>query len=385
MGGLFNRLAVQTALLAIFVLAIVGVVLAVQVGGAVGKNEEEHYRDRIRRGSTQLQERTSSFANLTKTGAIVLAGIPNLREAVVKRDVIASLTAATGFSEIVGTPFQGTTGMQLYDAGGNLLVRAHSPLNNRQQSTPPEVARVLQTGQSFGGVRHGELLGLVLTGTAIITGLDGSTAGAIEVMSTIDSAFAMDRAKALGLRVAVFDTTGVIATSEGELRLSPEDIEKAIADQGANGTTTVMAGTDHLLSAFVPLTSPTGQPLGHLYVGIDQSLVDASIRESRLGVLRSLAIATAIAALVAWAAALLAIRPIHALAEAARRIQANDLESAVSITGPAEIRGLGEALDDMRLAIREGREAMLLANRDLAAQFDVSTVNLTVRSHMTSR
>lgn len=39
MGGLFNRLAVQTAL---FVIAIVGVVIAVQVGGAVGKNEEEH-------------------------------------------------------------------------------------------------------------------------------------------------------------------------------------------------------------------------------------------------------------------------------------------------------------------------------------------------------
>lgn len=381
MGGLFNRLAVQTALLAIFVLAIVGVVLAVQVGGAVGKNEEEHYRDRIRRGSTQLQERTSSFANLTETGAIVLAGIPNLREAVVKRDVVASLTAATGFSEIVGTPFQGKTGMQLYDASGNLLVRAHAPLNNRQQSTPPEVARVLQTGRSLGGVRHDELLGLVLTGTAIITGLDGSTAGAIEVMSTIDSAFAMDRAKALGLRVAIFDASGVVATSEGELRLTPEDIAKAIAEQGANGTTIVMAGTDHLLSAFVPLTSPTGQPLGHLYVGIEQSLIDASISKSRLSVLRSLAIATALAALVAWAAALLAIRPIHALAEAARRIQANDLESAVSIRGPAEIRGLGEALDDMRLAIREGREAMLLANRDLAAQFDVSTVNLIEVTH----
>ena len=129
----------------------------------------------------------------------------------------------------------------------------------------------------------------------------------------------MDRAKALGLRVAVFDTTGVIATSEGELRLSPEDIAKAAADQGANGTATVMAGTDHLLSAFVPLTSPTGQPLGYLYVGINQSLIDASISKPRLGVLRSVASAAALAALVAWAAALLAIRPIHALAEAARR------------------------------------------------------------------
>ena len=385
MGGLFNRLAVQTALLAIFVLAIVGLVLAVQVGGAAGRNEEEHYRDRIRRGSTQLQERTSSFANLTETGAIVLSGIPSLREAVTERDVVAALTAATGFSEIVGTPFQGTTGMHLYDASGTLLVRAHAPLNNRQQSTPPEVARVLQTGESVGGVRHDELLGLVLTGTAIVKGIDGSTAGAIEVMSTVDAAFAMDRAKALGLRVAIFDTSGVVATSEGELQLTPDDIATAVAEQGVDGTTTVMAGTDHLLSAFAPLTSPTGQQIGHLYVGIDRSLVDASISKARLSVLRSVGIATALAALVTWAAALLAIRPIHALAEAARRIQANDLESAVSITGPAEIRGLGEALDDMRLAIREGREAMLLANRDLAAQFDVSTVNLTVRSHMTSR
>jgi signal transduction histidine kinase/HAMP domain-containing protein len=381
MGGLFNRLAVQTALFAIFVLAIVGVVLAVQVGGAVGDGEEEHYRDHIRRGSNQLQEQTASFASLTETGAIVLAGVPDLRDAVAKRDVVAALKAATGFSEIVGTPFQGTPGMQLYDARGNLLVRAHAPLNNRQQTTPPEVARVLQNGQSLGGVRQDELLGLVLTGTALIKGPDGSTAGAIEVMSTIDSSFAMDRAKALGLRVAIFDASGVIATSEGELRLTPEEIAKAVAEQGSNGTTTVMAGSDHLMSAFVPLTSPAGQQVGHLYVGIDQSQIDASISESRLSVLRSLAIATAIAAIVASAASLLAIRPIQALAEAAHRIQANDLESAVPVSGPAEIRGLGEALDDMRLAIREGREAMLLANRDLAAQFDVSTVNLTEVTH----
>lgn len=185
MGGLFNRLAVQTALFVIFVIfviAIVGVVIAVQVGGAVGKNEEENYRDRIRRGITQLQERTSSFANLTKTGAIVLARIPNLREAVVKRDVVASLTAATGFSEIIGAPSQGTTGMQLYDASGNPSPRrtrhsttaSSSPLRKSRSSCGPR--------SPFGGVWHDELLGLVLTGTAIITRPDGSTAGAIEVV-----------------------------------------------------------------------------------------------------------------------------------------------------------------------------------------------------------
>ncbi len=74
---------------------------------------------------------------------------------------------------------------------------------------------------------------------------------------------------------------------------------------------------------------------------------------------------------------MVAVRPIQALADAARRIQRNDLESAVPVSGPTEIRGLGEALDDMRLAIRAGREAMLLANRDLATQFNVSTATLT--------
>jgi len=56
--------------------------------------------------------------------------------------------------------------MQFYDQQGTLLVRAHAPLNNRQQSTPPEVARVLRDGQPLSGVRRDELLGLVLTGVA---------------------------------------------------------------------------------------------------------------------------------------------------------------------------------------------------------------------------
>ncbi|TAJ20310.1 MAG: HAMP domain-containing protein [Dehalococcoidia bacterium] len=381
MSGLFNRLAVQTALFAIAVLVLVGIVLAIQVGAAVGKNEEDHYNDHIRRGRDQLQEQVTTFANLTETGAVVLSGSPELREAVAKRDVAAALKAATNFSEIVGTPFQGTPGMQLYDARGTLLVRAHTPLNNRQQITPTEVARVLRDGQSIGGVRHDELLGLVLSGVAAIRNSDGAIVGAIEVMSTIDSSFAMDRAKALGMNVAIFDKGGVVASSEGDLRLGPEEITRAVAAQQKDGTATVMAGAEKYLSAFVPLASPSGAELGYLYVGIDEGEIDQAIAATRLRMLRSVALATAAAAVLGWGASLLAIRPIQSLAQAARRIQANDLESAVPIAGPAEIRGLGEALDDMRLAIREGREAMLLANRDLAAQFDVSTVTLTEVTH----
>ena len=381
MSGLFNRLAVQTALLATAVLAIVGVLIAVQVGGAVGRAEETQYRGQVERARDQLQEQVSTFANLTETGAVVLATSPDVRESVAKRDVVAALRAATNFSAVVGTPFQGTPGMQLYDPQGNLLVRAHAPLTSRQQAVPPEVTRVLREGQSLGGVRQDELLGLVLTGIAPIKAPDGSLAGAIEVMSTIDSSFATERAKALGLRVAVLDTSGVIAASEADLRLHVEDLPAALAQQQASGTAEITVDQRRFLAAFVPLVSPAGTTAGHLYVSIEDSVIGAAVNATRGKVFRSLAIGLSIALAAAWGGSLLAIRPIQALAAAARRIQANDLESAIPISGPTEIRGLGEALDDMRLAIREGREAMLIANRDLAAQFNVSAVTLTEVTH----
>ncbi len=381
MGGLLNRLAVRTALLATAVLAIVGALVAVQVGGAVGRTEEAHYREHVQRAGEQLSQQVATFANLTETGAIVLAGSPDVRDAIAKRDVVAALRAATTFSSTVGTPFQGMPGVQLYDAQGNLLVRAHAPLNSRQQAVPLEVARVLREGQPLGGVRQDELIGLVLSGIAPVKAPGGSLAGAIEVMSTIDSGFAMERAKVLGLQVAVLDTAGVIASSEADLHLRVEDLPAALAEQKTAGTTKITIDQRRSIAAFVPLVSQAGVTAGHLYVGIEESVISSSIGQTREKIFRSLAIGLTFALVAAWGGSLIAVRPIQALAEAARRIQANDLESAVPISGPAEIRGLGEALDDMRLAIRQGREAMLLANRDLAAQFDVSTATLTEVTH----
>ncbi len=299
MGGLLNRLAVQTALLATAVLAVVGALVAFQVGGAVGRAEDQHYREHVERARDQLQEQVNTFANLTETGAIILANTPELRESVAKRDVVAALSAATSYSAIVGTPFQGTPGMQIYDARGNLLVRAHSPLNSRQQATPPEVARVLREGQSLGGVRQDELLGLVLTGVAPIKAADGSLAGAIEVMSTIDSGFAMDRAKALDLRVAVLDTSGVIAASQSNLQVRVEDLPAALAEQEASGTAEITINQRRFLAAFVPLVSQTGTTAGHLYVGIEKSVISTSINEARAKIFRSLAAGLSVALVAA--------------------------------------------------------------------------------------
>ena len=91
MGGLFNRLAVQTALLTTGVLAIVGVLVAVQVGGAVGRSEEAHYQEHVKRARDQLQEQVATFVNLTETGAVILAGV--VADELVKR--IAAKRAAT--------------------------------------------------------------------------------------------------------------------------------------------------------------------------------------------------------------------------------------------------------------------------------------------------
>ena len=272
MGGLFNRLAVQTALLVTVVLGLIGVFLAVQVGGAVGAAEETRYRERVQRGRDQLQDQIVSFAGLTETGAVVLTASPDVRDAMAKRDVVGALRAVTAFSEVAGSPFQSQPGMQLYDQQGSLLVRAHNPLNNRQQVTPPEVARVLSEGQPLGGVRHDELLGLVLTGVAPVNGPDGRRVGAIEVMSTIDANFAVERGRALGMNVAVLDTTGVVTASEGDMPLSVQDLPAALAEQEDRGAASIMIGDTRFLATFMPLVSPSGQLVGHLYTGIDDAV-----------------------------------------------------------------------------------------------------------------
>lgn len=378
MGGLFNRLAVQTALLATAVIAIIGAIIAVKVGEVVGRNEEARYVARIERSRDQLQEQITTFENLTETGAVVLANMPEIRNALAKRDVVAALQTATDYSATTGTPFRGTPGMQIYDAQGNLLVRAHAPLNNRQPAVPAEVTRVLRNAQPLSGIRNDELLGLVLTGIAPVRSPSGALVGAVEVMSTIDPGFTKDRAANLGAEVAILDASGkVIASSGPNLQMRIQDLPAALAQQQTDGVATVTIDQRHYLAGFVPLVSQANVTAGHLYVVIDKSQVSVAIAEARREIFRSLAIGLQLVLLAVWGGSIIAVRPIQLLVEAARRIQANDLESAIPVSGPAEIRDLGEALDDMRLAIREGREAILVANRDLATQFNASTATLT--------
>ncbi|MGE3857535.1 MAG: ATP-binding protein, partial [Dehalococcoidia bacterium] len=131
------------------------------------------------------------------------------------------------------------------------------------------------------------------------------------------------------------------------------------------------------LSDFVTFRDGGGSVLGDLYVGIDHDTIAESVTETRGAVLRTMVAAILMATASAWLFGWLAMRPLQPLLIAARRLQQNDLESPVPATGPTELRQLGEAMEDMRLAIRQSRDALQSANRDLASRVSSSDASLS--------
>ena len=89
------------------------------------------------------------------------------------------------------------------------------------------------------------------------------------------------------------------------------------------------------------------------------------------------ALAVALLAGAALAAAgALAARPLLRLAGAARRIRESDLETPVPRSGPVEVRRLAEAMDEMRLSLRETHEDLLRLNRGLTQRAETSTAGV---------
>ena len=144
-----------------------------------------------------------------------------------------------------------------------------------------------------------------------------------------------------------------------------------------SGVTLIEVGGEPYLSAFLPLDSLDGAPVADIYIGVDESEVLAGVDEVRMAALQATAIGGILAVVLAVGLAFVTIRPIRELVDAARRIQANDLDAPVETNGPSEVLDLADALDDLRLAVRQTREAMLSVNRDLSSRFDASTASLT--------
>jgi len=376
-GGFIRTLGFQIALAMSVLIVGVNAIVVFQVGGLLRENEYDRFTDELLSARAQLIQQLSTDRELSVTGAVVLANQPNMRIAIAEGEVVTILQVASEYYQRTSSPLPGSPGLQVYDAQGDLIVRAHEPLRARQRVIPAEVTQAINSRTSLGVIRVDELLGPSVVGIAPVFADDGTVIGAIEVFSAIDQNFLSARARLLMVEMALLTPDGVIQ-SDSELGVEVGDItEEDRQEAFARETVDLELGGRGYLSTIYPLQSFDGDWLADLYLGIDESIILAGVSEIRWAALRATGIGTILAVLLTGGLAFVAVRPIRELVDAARRIQGNDLDTPVETNGPTEVLDLADALDDLRLAVRQTREAMLSVNRDLASRMDQSTASLS--------
>ncbi len=374
--GPLNRLGVQITLAVVLLTVAIGGLVVWQVDGIIRSNERERVDERLTLARTQISQQLTTYRDLAVTGASVLATQPQMREAIAARDVADALRVSTLFFSQTSAPLQGAPGLQLYDASGNLLIRAHSPLNGRQEATPPEVTEVLRTRTSLGVIRNDEVLGLAISGITPVLDEGGRVVGVIETLTGLDRRFVRDQSMLLGVEAAVILPDGTVTGTEPDATYDPiTDELRAASAEGRVGI--LMEDGRPYLTTVLPLASHDGTLLADFYLGLDAEIVDESVAGVRLRALRATLGGAILGAALVTILSTLIIRPLRTLLDSAISIQANDLETPVPQTGPQEVRELAEAMDEMRLAIRQGREVMLSVNRDLSSHFDASSASLS--------
>ncbi len=208
--GIFRTLGFQIAIAMSVLIVGTGLITIWQVDGILRSNEESRFEERLLRARGQLIQRIDSDRDLVVTGATVLASQAEMRDAIPDQNVMLILNNANEYYQRTGTSLQGAPGLQVYDANGALLVRAHDPLKGRQQMVPQEVLYVLRTGVALGVIREDELLGLALSGIAPVMDDQGKVVGAVEALASMDRSFILSQERLLELSVALFTDTEVI-------------------------------------------------------------------------------------------------------------------------------------------------------------------------------
>ncbi|MSQ35876.1 MAG: HAMP domain-containing protein [Dehalococcoidia bacterium] len=172
--------------------------------------------------------------------------------------------------------------------------------------------------------------------------------------------------------VAIVGSTGPAVSSEPGWAPAPGSVP--ITDMQPHALR--LAGRDHVASAFA-LTDADGQPVGSLVTGRDRTQLNAERAAAQRQVGVAVGVALAAGAVLALLLNTLTLRPLRELARAVRRIRGGDLLSPVPRSGPAELRAVGAALDDMRVGVHAAREQLLAANASLSAQATASAAGLT--------
>jgi signal transduction histidine kinase len=369
-------LGIQIATAMVVSLLVAGVVIALQVRSVARTNMQQTFSDRVRRASMVTQSRLDSLATVALTGAVVLAQQDTFVSAWASGDVAGAVAVAARVGASVPSNLEGISGLALYDPAGRLLFDTARPTLPPGGEGPPEIAAVLQGGAPISGMRLDSTLGLAAYGAVIVRNA-GQPIGVIELANGVGDAFATVTAGLTGTLVAFYSDAGPLASSDTSTRLDATRLTPAQEQSLAKQPDYVDFGGRSYLSSVSPIRDGSGTPIAYAYAGVPRSAVLGAVNAVRNRVIAVMAIAIAIGLALAAVSTLLTVRPLRSLVRSAQRIQANDLESAIEVSGPREARQLAEALNEMRLAIRQGREALLSTNQSLARQIDASSADLT--------
>ncbi|MGE3960218.1 MAG: ATP-binding protein [Dehalococcoidia bacterium] len=376
-GGFFRTLGFQIALAMSTLIVGVSALVVWQVDGLLRENESDRFTDEIVAARSQLEQQVGTDRELSTTGAAVLANQPDMRAAIDSGAVVTILQIGSDYYQRTSSPLPGTPGLQMYDAEGDLIVRAHDPLRGQQRVVPQEVRHVLDGGISLGVVRVDELLGPAIVGIAPVFSENGRIIGAIEVLTALDQSYLRERSRILSVELALLTEDGVVQAAS-DVSVQPGDITEADRQEAfLRGTVMLNLGGESYLSTILPLRSFDEDWIADIYIGIDESVILEGVSQIRWAAIRATGVGAVIALFLTIGLAFVAVRPISELVDAARRIQANDLDTPVQTSGPTEVLELADALDGLRLAVRQTREAMLSVNRELASKMDQSTASLT--------
>ncbi len=375
-GGFFRTLGFQIALAMSTLIVGVSALVIWQVAGLLRENETDRFTDDIVAARDLLSQQIATDRELSTTGAVVLANQADMRVAIEVGEVVPILQFASEYYQRTSSPLPGTPGLQVYDATGELIVRAHDPLRGRQRVVPQEVRQVIASSTALGVIRADELLGPSVVGIAPVFDNEGRVIGAIEVLTALDRTYLRDRSRILGVELALLTEDQVLqADSDGDVQ--PGEIDESDRQELLHGPVMLDLGDGKYLSTILPLRTFDEDWVADIYLGINESAILEDVSAIRLAAVRATAVGAALAVVLTGGLAFVAVRPIRELVDAARRIQANDLDTPIGTGGPTEVLELADALDDLRLAVRQSREAMLSVNRDLASRMDQSTASLT--------
>ncbi len=377
MSGPFGRLSVQIALGPVLVIALVGSAMLWRVNTDLHRQAEIRFADQVKLSVMQVEDRVESDVQQRVVSATVLASQQQFLGAIQASNMNSAMQIATAYMSRTSLALSGASGIRVYGPNGNLMLRAEAPQNLAQRLVPVEVLTVLQSGRAEGFVRLDETMGLAMSGFAPILGADGRPIGVVEAITSLDRTFAAATAGVVNMDVAVIANGRIAAKSDASVELDPTVITEDLRRRMREAPVDLKFGNHEYVTGITTYRAPSGTPLGDIYIAIDHERINETVLETRGSILRTMLVAVFLATGAAWLFGWLALRPMQPLLAAAGRLQQNDLESPVPASGPTELRQLGEAMEDMRLAIRQSREALQSANRDLATRVSTSDASLS--------